>query len=270
MLTRTPARRSSQRWGDGVRVLLLAVALAVQHASVSAAELKVAVAANFLPVAQTLLPGFTAESGHAVRLSAASSGTLYAQIRNGAPFDVFLSADLMRPQKLLDAGLGDTGFVYARGVLVLFAPQQALPPRLEEALRAPDLRFLAVANPRTAPYGAAAAEVLAALEATQPLTVRRVVGSSIGQTFQYVLTGNAELGLVAWSQVLALPAPVSSRHVMRIDPQRYSALEQGGVILQRTRERAAAEDFVGFLVREDTQERIAHAGYLRPDRQHFP
>lgn len=265
-----PARGLLRRYAFRMRSLFVAAVLLAVPGHAAAAVLKIGVAANFVPALQDLAPLFTQETGHALLISGASTGTLYAQIRNGAPFDILLSADLRRPQQLITAGLADAGFVYAEGVLVLYAPQHPLPANLELAVREPALRFLAVANPKTAPYGAAAAEVLAQLEAEQPLRAQRVIGSSIGQAFQYVVTGNAQMGLVAWSQVLALPAPVTAAHVLHIDASRYRALEQGGVVLKRSPHRAAAADFVAFLLSDAIQTRLALRGYRHPARRAFP
>lgn len=252
----------------------MVLALLLQSSVAYGAVLKVAVAANFVAVLQTLIPRFENQTGHQVLVSGASTGTLYAQIRNGAPFDVFLAADLERPQQLIAQGIAErqSAFVYAQGVLVLFAPRRVLPPTLEQALRAPDLHYLAVANPKTAPYGAAAAQVLAAMEKEPggPLAVQRVIGSSIGQAFQYVMTGNAELGFVALSQVLALDPPVAGAHVRRVDVQAYAPLKQGGVILKRSMHSAAAKAFAAFLAGEQTQGRIEAAGYLRPASGKWP
>ncbi len=249
-----------------VCALLLATMMPISAAH--AAALNVAVAANFVAVLQSLVPQFESQTGHQVLVSGASTGTLYAQIRNGAPFDVFLAADMQRPRQLIAQGLADRrfAFVYAQGVLVLFAPGRVLPATLEQALRAPYLRYLAVANPKTAPYGAAAAQVLTALENGPggPLLVQRVIGSSIGQTFQYVMTGNAEMGFVALSQVLAVDRPVGAAHVRRVDRQTYAPLQQGGVVLKRSKHPAAAVAFSAFLTSAETQALIEAAGYMRP------
>ncbi len=252
-------------------MLLLTLAFS---GSLQAVELKVAVAANFAAVLQNLAPDFTQQTGHALRISAASSGTLYAQIRNGAPFDVFLSADLVRPQRLIEEGHAEAeqAFVYARGVLVLFAPAAVLSRSLEAEIFDPKRKFLAMANPRTAPYGTAAEQVLDHLytRGGRTLSAQRVVGSSIGQAFQYVMTGNADMGLVALSQVLATRPPVSAQHLLRIDRRLYAPLDQGGVILKRTPHPLAARRFVGFLRDDAIQARIEAAGYVRPAEPVWP
>lgn len=266
---RKRSARPAACWRAGLLVLSALLAPVV-----SAAELKVAVAANFAPVLQELSDDFRTQTGHQLLLSGASSGTLYAQITNGAPYDVFLSADLQRPQALISAGqaVPDSGVIYARGALVLFAPKRELNVSLAEVLADPQLRFVAMANPRTAPYGKAAEQLIQAVEAQLPgsISAQRVVGSSVGQAFQYVMSGNAELGLVALSQLRALkPVPQASQWIV-VDQDLYPPLEQGGVILRRSHQQNAAQAFIRFLMNEQTQQQIQTAGYLSLQRRVWP
>lgn len=229
----------------------------------TAAGIVVAVAANFAALASELAAEFEAVSGTPVRIASGSSGALYAQIRNGAPFDVFLSADVDRPQGLQDAGLthGDI-FHYAQGILAVYAPRWELSDDLPGNLGSPRIKVLALANARTAPYGAAAEAVLDALEARGAmLPARRAVGGSIGQAFQYVQTGNADMGFVALSQIRALLPPVDAAHVQIVPQSLYPPVQQAGVILKRTHQLEPAAAWVAFLQTESTRARLQEAGY---------
>ena len=168
-----------------------------------AADANVAVAANFTEPAKQIAQLFERSTGHRVILSFGATGQFYTQIKQGAPFQVFLSADQSTPKKLVDESLavGDTLFTYAVGKLVLFSTDPAL-VQGEQTLRDDKFNKIASANPATAPYGAAAVETMKALGMYDKLAGKIVQGSNITQTFQFVDTGNAELGFVALSQVI--------------------------------------------------------------------
>ncbi len=187
----------------------LAAALALAAAAVPGAEVHVAVAANFaLPLAR-IGAGFTAATGHRLKVSAGATGKFYSQIVAGAPFEVLIAADGETPKRLVAEGRAVAGsnFTYAVGRLVLWSAQ---PGRVDDqgaVLRSGRFAHLAIANPKTAPYGAAAMAVLKSLGLAEALAPKLVTGESIAQTFQFVATGNAELGFVALSQVIAVGRP---------------------------------------------------------------
>lgn len=187
-----------------IRATLLAILL-LAPAGARTEEIRVAVAANFAETCRAIGDRFTAASGHEVALAAGSTGKLYAQIRHGAPFDVFLAADAHRPELLEREGLALPGsrFTYARGRLVLWSPEPGLVDPAGRVLTVGDFRFLAIANPELAPYGYAARQVLEDKGLWRALSGRLVRGENIGQTFQFVATRNADLGFVAYSQIEA-------------------------------------------------------------------
>ena len=171
----------------------------------AAEEVRIAVAANFLATLNEIVTTFEQDTGHVAVVSSGSSGRLYAQIKNGAPFDVFFSADVTRPKLLEEEGLAVQGsrFTYAVGQLTLWSPGPTMIEGNGKAmLLSDDVEHVAIANPKTAPYGAAAKEVLQALGLWEPIQDRLVRGENIGQTFHFVFSKNAQLGFVALSQVL--------------------------------------------------------------------
>jgi len=220
-----------------------------------AAEVRVAVAANFKPCLEALAPAFE----HTLVVISGSTGHHHAQIVAGAPFDVFLAADVKRPADLEQRGLAVAGtrFTYAGGELVLWWPEppNPSPQTICEALSSLELIHLALANPRTAPYGVAAMEVLdACAPAPRPGVV---TGQSVGQAWQFVATGNAQAGFVARSQMvgrevgLILPAP----------PDMHAPIDQQAVLLTSAREPDAARAFLDFLRGDQARVTIAAFGY---------
>ncbi len=226
--------------------------LAVASGQALAQNARIAVAANFTATAQELAKAYGDETGQSVELTFGSTGQLYAQITQGAPFDGFLSADAATPERLIAEGLAtpDSRFTYAVGQLVLYStdPDRITGP---ESLKA-NYAHLAIAEPATAPYGAAARQVIDALGAA--VEGRLVVGQSIAQAYQYVASGNAELGFVALSQVVGIEG--GSRWV--VDPSLYDPIVQDGVLLS---ENAVAADFFAFVQSEAGRAIIAGFGY---------
>ena len=226
-------------------VRFLLIALFVLPALPARAErVAVAVAANFTDAAKEIGAAFEAATGHDVVFSFGSTGQLFAQIGKGAPFDVFLAADRARPARAEGAGLTVSGsrVTYATGRLVLFSrdPNRVTGPN---ALDAADLTRLAIANPKTAPYGAAAVAVLKALGRYEALAGRLVRGSNIAQAYQFVATGNADLGFVALSQVILTEG--GSRWVVPEDL--HPPIAQDAVLLKRGAANPAARAFLTFL-----------------------
>ncbi|TVO53399.1 molybdate ABC transporter substrate-binding protein [Denitromonas halophila] len=224
-------------------------------------ELTVAVASNFIKPIEAIAPAFTAATGHQMRASTGSTGKLYAQIQRSAPFDVFLSADEDRPMRLEDEGLGVQGsrLVYAIGRLVLWSAKDAqhISP---DVLRSPDGGRVAIANPKTAPYGTAAAAVIAALGFTNTLKPRLVQGENIGQTFQFVATGNAAYGFVAWSQVSQNGQFIRGSG-WRVPADMHPPIRQAAIVLSRAKDNPAAHDFMRFLQSDAARRIIRQHGY---------
>lgn len=244
------------------RLLLpaLAVLLSVMAGGAQAQTVRVAVASNALGAIERLAQEFEPDSGIDVLISSGSTAKLYAQIVNGAPYDVFLGANEREPQRLEQAGLVQAGsrFTYAVGRLVLWSAQAG---RLHEngaqVLTGGDFHYLALANPRTAPYGVAAMQVLQALGLEQALRAKIVRGENVGQAFQFVASANAELGFVAASQLVALPADRrGSQWVVPADL--YTPVTQQAVVLKAARDLAAAQAFMHFLRSARAQHILQH------------
>lgn len=240
---------------------IAAAALVAGDLPAAAATVRVAVAANFQPALDELAPLFTAAAGHEIVASAGSSGKLAAQVEQGAPFDVLLSADAERPRQLVERGLAVRGsrFTYARGRLVLWSSQPGLSLG-PETLREGDFRHLAVANHETAPYGAAALEVLHRLDVYRRVSRRLVRGESVGQAFAFVASGAAELGLVALSQVAARRGGSS----WIVPARMHSPIEQQAVLLEAAAEPEAARALLRWLAGPQARAVMERHGYEPP------
>jgi molybdate transport system substrate-binding protein len=224
----------------------------------------VAVATNFLDTARDLETAFEAESGFDVTLSAGSTGQIYSQITNGAPYHVFLAADQARPRRLVDAGYAFQGmrFTYATGRLVLWSPdsEAIAVDGGEDILRAGAFNRLAIANPDLAPYGAAARQSLGELGLAGILEDKTVTGQNVGQAFALVASGNADLGLVAFSQVLSLPEDEQGSS-WTVPQSLYDPIRQDAVLLMRGSDKDAAYAFMSFLRSGEAQAIMAEHGY---------
>jgi len=230
--------------------------------SAEAEEALVAVATNFAPLARELAIGFEETTDHELRLASGSTGKLYAQIVSGAPFDVFLAADSARPARLVEEGRAraDSRRTYAKGRLVLWSADPGWADTDGAAsLRAGDFRKLAMANPELAPYGSAAREALVSLGVFEGLRGRLVFGENVGQAFALVATGNAELGLVAASQVAVEEGPAGRGWV--VPSSLHAPIRQDGVLLRRAEDNAAALSFLDYLASDAVRRRIRAAGY---------
>jgi molybdate transport system substrate-binding protein len=224
----------------------------------------VAVASNFLAPMQQLARDFSAQTGVEVNISSGSTGKLYAQIVNGAPFDLFLAADSREPQKLDEAGRIEPGtrFTYALGTLVAWSHDPGLfhDDNGRAVLMAGGFRHVAIANPKLAPYGAAAMSALEKLGIAERLKPELLTGENIAQAYQYVETGNAEVGFVALSQ-LAPPGTTVTGSYWRVDPALYPPIRQQAVLLAHAPSGAAARRLWEFLRTEPARETIAACGY---------
>lgn len=251
----------ARKFGICIASLMLSVVLLAPQAL--GEGLRVAVASNFIPPARALSELYEKQTGHSVTLIPGSTGKHYAQIVQGAPFQVFLAADLERPQLLEGRGLTVPGsrFTYALGKLVLWSPRADLVDSQGDVLKRSDFRHLALANPRLAPYGEAAQAVLAARGLWQPLQNKMVRGESIGQAYQFVASGNAELGFVAYSQVYSPGQPFEGS-VWKIPAELYPAIEQQAVLLEDTE---AARGFLEFVASAQGRNLIREYGYGIPD-----
>lgn len=229
-----------------------------------AGQTQVAVAANFSQTMQRIVEDFQQQSGHRVGLSFGSSGKFYAQIRQGAPFEVLLSADSEKPAALEKAGLTVNGqrFTYAMGTLALWSALDNISVQGADILSGGDFNRLALANPRLAPYGLAAMQVLDTLKLTQLTRHKWVLGENIGQTYQFVATGNAELGFVALSQLLARNIP--SDQYWQIPATLHQPIRQDAVLLSTGRNNPAAIQLLAFLQGEKARRTIREHGYTLP------
>jgi molybdate transport system substrate-binding protein len=228
----------------------------------SADEVQVAVAANFTAPMQAIAAAFEKDTGHKAQLAFGSSGKFYAQIKNGAPFQVFLSADDEKPAKLEEEGMAvpRTHFTYAIGKLVLWSAKARVVDSKGEVLEKDGYAHLAVANPKLAPYGAAAIEVLknlGLLEAVQPKLVQ---GENIAQTYQFVASGNAELGFVALSQVMK-GGKLTGGSGWVVPANLHSSIRQDAVMLTNGKGNAAANALLAYLKSEKAKTIIRSFGY---------
>ncbi|MGI9331034.1 MAG: molybdate ABC transporter substrate-binding protein [Gammaproteobacteria bacterium] len=233
---------------------------------VFAEQALIAVAANFSPVARELTAQFLASTGHRVTLATGSTGKLYAQIVNGAPFDVLLAADRRRPLLLENSGRGVAGSrrVYAIGRLSLWQPRDnALGEDAASVLRSGRFRSLAIANPQLAPYGEAARQTLAALGLTAPLSARIVMGENAAQAYALVASGNASLGLIATSQLRSAGSAISG-HSWPVPASLHAPIIQELILLQQGAENPAAHAFVDYVLGPSGRQLIEAGGFEVP------
>jgi molybdate transport system substrate-binding protein len=249
-----------------IRVVLLlsSIAWLGAGAAAGAETATVAVAANFSAPLEALAEQFERDTGDEITIAAGSTGQLYAQITNGAPFDVFLAADQRRPELLAREKLGDprTRFTYAVGRLVLWTRRVDEFPDLSlDVLRTDDFRWLAIANPRLAPYGAAARQALESLGLWDSLQPRIVQGQNIAQAFAMAESRSADLGLVALSQAVAYPGRAA---YVRVPTGLYDPIRQDAILLEHGRANPAAAAFMQFLAGPEAAAVITEFGYSLP------
>ena len=227
-----------------------------------AGEVRVAVAANFAAPMQRIAQLFKQDTGHKAVLSLGSTGNFYAQIRNGAPFDVLLAADDETPVKLEQEGWGVVGtrFTYAVGKLVLWSKRPGVVDDKGEVLRRDGFQRLAVANPKLAPYGVAALEVLNQMGLMQALSAKLVQGDNIAQTYQFVSTENAQLGFVALSQVWA-DGNITQGSGWIVPAHLYTPIRQDAVLLTKGQGNRAAQALMVYLQSDKIKALIRASGY---------
>lgn len=257
-----------------MRVFLLGlVALAglLRSEEAQAAEARVAVASNFVAPMQALADAFSKKTGHQVVVASGATGKLYAQIKNGAPFDALFAADEKAPAALETEGLAVQGsrFTYAIGKLALYSSKPNYVDSAGKVLQAGKFQHLAVANPKLAPYGAAAMAVLGKLGLTTAITPKLVEGENIAQTLQFVVSGNAELGFVAWSQLLEAGKPRAGSFWL-VPEELYPPIRQDAVLLHRGAHNDAAGALIDFVKTEAARGLIVRYGYAVTARAASP
>ena len=250
-----------------MKKVLLALVFFCAVASAAAQELVVAAAADLASVFPEVTSRFEKETGKKVRVNFGSSGQFMLQIQNGAPFDVFFSADVSYPKKLEEAGLVEPGtlYKYAVGKLVLWVPNGS-PLDLSQGMRvlqSPQVKRIALANPQHAPYGRAAVEALKKEGLYEPLQSKFVLGENISQTAQFVQSGNADVGLVALSLAMG-PAMKSSGRYVEVPAGDYTPLEQAAVVLKNSHDKQTAKQFMEFIRKPETVKLLASYGFVVP------
>ncbi|WP_277761972.1 molybdate ABC transporter substrate-binding protein [Pseudomonas sp. A34-9] len=211
-------------------------------------EVQVAVAANFTAPIQAIAADFEKDTGHKLVAAYGATGQFYTQIKNGAPFEVFLSADDTTPEKLEKEGdtVKGSRFTYAIGTLALWSAKEGYVDAKGEVLKKNEYQHLSIANPKAAPYGLAATQVLEKLKLTEATKAKIVEGQNITQAYQFVSTGNAELGFVALSQIYK-DGKVSSGSAWIVPASMHDPIKQDAVILNKGKDNAAAKALVEYL-----------------------
>lgn len=238
------------------------VSLLWLSATVRADDVTVAVAANFAVPMQRIAAEFTKETGHKVISSSGSTGRFYAQIKSGAPFELLLAGDDETPARLEKEGEAVVGsrFTYAVGKLVLWSRKPGYVDDRGEVLKKQDFRHLSLANPKLAPYGAAAVEAMKSLGAYDGLQGRLVTGENIGQAYRFVVSGNAELGFVALSQVYS-DGRIVEGSAWLVPQTLYKPVRQDAIVLIRGKGKPAVDALVTYLRGEKARAVIKSYGY---------
>jgi molybdate transport system substrate-binding protein len=243
---------------------LLAVLLNLMLVSpqTCAAKLRIAVASNFALAMDRLAHDFESKTDHQLLISSQSTGKHYAQIQQGAPFDLFFAADSQHPLLLEQQGLAQAGsrFTYALGKLVLWSPILATEAELRKVLQQVEFNYLAIANPKVAPYGRATKQVLQHLDLWDKLPTRMVRGENIGQTLQFIHSGNAQLGFIAQSQLAQLDRNKAGSY-WQIPQSLYSPIEQQMVLLVDS---VASREFMAYIKTPSAAKIIHDLGYGKP------
>jgi len=248
-----------------LRQLSVVIFLLFLHVGANASEVKAAVAANFTAAIAKLQPIFEKQTGHHLLASFGATGQLYAQIGNGAPFDVFLSADDKAPQKLVKEGhaVAGTEFIYARGELALWSAEKGYVDDKGEVLQRNQYAHLAIANPDTAPYGLAAVQTLKKLGIYDTVKGKFVQGDNIAQTQLFVASKNAPLGFIALAQVLGLP-DAERGSWWQVPASLHDPIDQQAVLLKTAEKNDAARAFLKFLQSPQAVAIVHELGYTTP------
>lgn len=254
-----PKRPTMKSILTAIFAALLIVGCLIKGDDTQASEINIAVAANFTSAAKDIADAFERQTGHKAILSFGSTGKLYTQITHGAPFDAFLAADTKHPEMAEQEGLAVAGtrFTYATGRIVLYSTDPTLVDDAGEVLSRGGFEKLAIANPKNAPYGAAAVKAMMELGVYDTLLPKIVRGDNIAQTYQFVITGNAQLGFVALSQVVNDEA--GSKWIVPEDI--VAPIRQDAVLLRAGENDSTALAFLAFLKSEKAREIITRYGY---------
>lgn len=252
---------SSFKLARGAMVASVAV-LGLWSVQARAAEVSVAVAANFTAPMKKIATEFEKDTGHKAELSFGATGKFYAQIANGAPFGILLAADDTTPEKIAREGRGvaDSRFTYAIGTLVLWSPKPGYVDAKGEVLKTGDYQHIAIANPKLAPYGAAAMEVLNKLGLTAQVQPKVVTGENIAQTYQFAASGNAQLGFVALSQVME-NGKIREGSAWQVPANMHEPIRQDAIVLTPAKDNEAALALMKYLRGEKAHEIIRSYGY---------
>jgi len=250
-----------------MKLAAVVMLLIVFAGSAKAAEITIAAAADLTFVFKDVAARFHDETGDTTKISYGSSGNFFSQISNGAPFDLFFSADVNYPKKLEEAGLTQPGtlYKYAVGRLVIWVPT-ASKLDLSQGMRVlfdPGINKIAIANPEHAPYGAAAVAAMRHDGVFEKVQAKLVKGENISQTAQFVQSGNADIGLIALSLALA-PAMKSAGRYVEVPPADYPPIVQAAVILKSSRDAEAAKRFLDFMKKPSTVALMAQSGFTQP------
>jgi len=245
-----------------IKSLLSLIAALGGFADLQAAEVSVAVASNFSAPMKRIAQMFQQASGHTANLSIGSTGSFYAQIKNGAPFQVLVSADDETPARLEQEGDGvaQTRFTYAVGRLALWSSKPAKVDDRGEVLRQGHFERLAIANPKLAPYGAAAQQTLTSMGLWSSLQPKLVLGESIAQTYQFIASDNAQVGFVALSQIW-MNGQILQGSAWIVPASMHEPLQQDVILLRSGRDSPAAKELMRFLRSETVQALIRSYGY---------
>ncbi|MGB5735254.1 MAG: molybdate ABC transporter substrate-binding protein [Thiohalocapsa sp.] len=247
---------------QSIRTLSLALILASTTGVASAEQAQIAIAANFTAPMKQIIAAFEQQTGHRIRASYGSTGKLYAQIKNGAPFAALLAADQVRPKRLEDEGSTVPGsrFTYAIGTLVLWSADPDFVDDQGKVLETGAFNKLSIANPKLAPYGEASIETLEALSVKQAVEPKLVMGENIAQAYQFVDTGNAKVGFIALSQVMQ-DGEISKGSGWIVPGDLHTPIRQDAVILEKGKDNAAVTDLFAYLKGDQARAVIHTYGY---------
>ncbi|WP_227718207.1 molybdate ABC transporter substrate-binding protein [Microbulbifer sp. Q7] len=244
--------------------LVAGVLTMLSAAAAHSREVTIAVASNFTAPMQAIVARYEARSQQRIKLVFGSSGKIYAQIRYGAPFDAFFSADQEKPERLIDEGLAEPNsrITYAEGRLAVWSRHENLPENIEVLLKTAQFDRLALANPKLAPYGTAARQVLHNLQLDARTRSRWVQGENISQTYQFVASGNADLGFVALSQIMR-DGEIVVGSAWVVPQSLHTPVRQDAVILTRAADNSVLADFWRYMQGAEVETLLASYGYAR-------
>jgi len=241
-------------------LIFFAIVFLLTSTNAIANDIHIAVASNFRPTMQLLVDAYELQTTNTVSISSGSTGKHYAQLINGAPFDLFFAADAERPRLLEESGyaIADSRFTYALGKLVLWHPTSSIVN--SSVLEIAEFKYLSIANPRLAPYGRATQQTLEKLGYGIVLEAKLVMGENVAQAFQFVESGNAELGFVAYSHLLTTGL-ADKDNFWLVPSNYYDKIEQQAIML---RESSAASEFLAFVKSPQALKLISDMGYDLP------